>query len=970
METAKLKILDQKLNELISRFPKHLDLSIFKDKDRLLSYFDLDFLRKRSVEHLLRFLSAQYFNRKKLLSAVYLSPKTRRLELRIMPTKLEFPFSSKWVVGILTQLSLSSRYELFDQVQLLKAVQKIIPDLRIVKGSVYLFQGAEDSIKTLYAEFEKNGDQFFTLSEIKALKTSLKDELMKSIERLVPSVFMTRNQEEVLRNILTLSQQIEHGSDLPQVIMSYEAQTAEELIFTVICVCPETLDVISIDNLQKQTNSFFQWILERKQLVKYIRQHQPVFAYIFRVLLTPHPTILRSDGSLNFFAARQKIGHYLKLNIGEFRDFNGGILIKQEEMLHSLKNALPDISPELIENIFYSIAPIEMQAILPLPTLKMLFALFMETLELPLADSFDYAYKSCVKDHLFIAIVRIPKGTFHEMAKDHLLSFDLPEVKQAAISLAMNDSHVFGYLLETESTQLQNRFLDSLEKLLTYWSEEVKKQQVLCLSLENPITSLDPRIGGDGVSALFVKILFEGLMRIGPKGNLENGIAKNVEISADRKTYLFTLRPSFWSDGSPLTSHDFEYTWKKILAPGFNTAFAYLFYLIKNAELAKKGIVDMSEVGIRAVGDHILKVELESPSSNFLEFAAHPLFAPVCRRIDINEPNWPLEEGPRYVCNGGFKIEKNHKDSSYAFIKNNFYWDKERIHLERIIITTGHHTQMYEMFIQNKLHWLGSPWGTWGNYFKPGPNDEILTYPDKGVYWCVCNTKHPFLQNRKIRQALALAINRLNLLETIDYFKKPSYSPLPSSHSQIPAPAIFETENEKSLFKEGLEESGYSSSEIPHLKIAFTLRTIFGKSSAEFISSEWKQKLGLTTTIEGYDYKTLFANLTSGDFHIALVRWQPWVNDPFYTINFFANPNDPMNFSKWSHPELQHLIQEAQLETNDENRKFLLFKIEEILIREMPVIPLFDTYYQFMKKKFLQFTPNHMLMDFKWARLT
>jgi oligopeptide transport system substrate-binding protein len=969
MEHDKLRNLDQTLNDLINRFPQHLEPSIFKEKDRLLAYFDQEFLRKRSVKHLARLLTAQYLKKKKLLSTVYLSPKTRCLEMRIMPTKLEFPFASKWVIGILTQLSLGSRYELFDQVQLLKAVQKIIPDLRIVKGSVYVFQGADDNIKTLYAEFEKNGNHFFTASELKALKTSLEEELLKSIERLVPTVFMTRNQEEVLRNILTLSQQIEHGSDLPQVMMSYESQTAEELIFTVICVRVENLDPIPVDNLFKNKSSFSQWILERKQLVKYVEQHQPIFTYIFRVLLTPHPTILRSDGSLNFFAARQKIGNYLKLHIGEFRDFNGGILIKQEETLHSLKTSLPTIAPELIENVFYSIAPIEMQAILPLSTLKLLFDLFMEVFEKPLANSADYAYQSSVKDHLFIAMVRIPNGTFYEMAKDHLSSFDLPEVKQASIALEMNDSYVFGYLLETENIQLQKRFLESLEKLLTFWSEEVKKQQVLCLSLENSITSLDPRIGGDTMSALFLKMLFEGLMQIGPDGTLAKGIAQHIEISSDRKTYVFTLRPSFWSDGSPLTSYDFEYTWKKILTPRFNTAFASLFYPIKNAELAKKGIVDMSQVGIYALGEHTLKVELESPSPAFLEFTAHPLFAPVSKHVDINAPNWPLEEGSGYVCNGGFKIEKNLKDSSYVLVKNNFYWDKEKIQLERILIATSHHSQTYEMFLQNKIHWLGAPWGTWKNHFKPGPDDEALTYPNQGTYWCVCNTKHPFLKNRKIRQALALAIDRQNLLETIEYFENPAYSPLPSPHSQIQKHSLFESEDAKTLFNEGLEESGYSTSDIPHLTIDFTQRTIFGKSSAEFISSQWKQKLGLTTTIQGHDFKALFSNLTSGDFHIALIGWRPLVNDPFYTLNFFANPNEPINFSKWSHPEVQRLLHEAQLETDDGIRKILLRKIEELLINEMPIIPLFETCFQFMKKKSLHFVPNHILMDFKWARL-
>jgi len=76
-----------------------------------------------------------------------------------------------------------------------------------------------------------------------------------------------------------------------------------------------------------------------------------------------------------------------------------------------------------------------------------------------------------------------------------------------------------------------------------------------------------------------------------------------------------------------------------------------------------------------------------------------------------------------------------------------------------------------------------------------------------------------------------------------------------------------------------------------------------------------------------------------------------------------------MNMSKWSHPEVQRLLHEAQIETDDDIRKTLLYEIEEILVYEMPIIPLFETCYQFMKKKSLHFVPNHILMDFKWARL-
>ncbi len=964
VEVNKLTILDQKLQELIDRFPQLLDRTIFKERDRLIAYFDHDFTQKRSADHLFRLLSSQYFKKKKLLSLVSLSPKTRYLSLRILPTQLEFPFGSKWVVGILVQIYLN-RYELFDQEQLLKAVQKFLPDLKIVKGSIYTFQGAEDRIKTLYVEFEKNSSQYFTLSEIKKLKLGLEEELLSRIERVVPAVFMTRNQEEVLRNILTLSQEIDQSTDLPQIMISFDMQTAEDFVFTAICVRVENHETASVDNLIKQRSSFSQFILERKQLVKYLKDHQPIFAYIFKILLTPHPTILRSDGSLNFFAARQKIGNYLKENIGEFRDFNGGILIKQEETLHTLKNALPGLSPELIENVFYSITPIEMQAILPLPILKTMLQLFLHISELPLLDSFQYILKSSRKDHLFIVMLRIPHGPFYEIAKDHLLSFDLPEVKKASIALTLNDSYLVGYLLETETSHLQNLFIESLDKLLIYWRDEVKKTQVLRLGLENPVSSLDPRIGGDGVSALVLKMLFEGLMRISSKGSLENGIAHEVEISEDRKTYLFRLRPTVWSNGEPLTSYDFEYAWKKIVSPRFNTAFAYLFYIIKNAEAVKKGAAAMNQLGIHALDDLTLKIELESPSLNFLEYLAHPLFSPVCRQIDINEPNWPFEEGNHYVCNGPFKIEYNQRDSSYVFVKNPHYWEISRIHLDRILITASHHSQTEEMFYQNKIQWLGAPLGAWNNSYTPTEDDEVMVHPDHGLYWCVCNTRHPILKNNKIRKALALAIDRLQLLENLKYPKKPAYSPLPTSHCQTPNPSLFKTGNAQKLLSEGLEELGIPLSS---LNIGFTQRTVFGKAAAEFLSSEWEKKLGISTTIQGYDYKTIFSKLTTGDFQIALIRWQPWVNDPFYTLNFFANPEEPMNFSKWSHPDLQALLHEAQLETEKGKQIELLIRIEQILIDEMPIIPLFETCLQFMKKKYLLLEPNHTLIDFKWAR--
>ena len=280
MQNEKLATLSDKLKELINRFPHVFDLSIFKDRDRLLAFFDQEFVHKRSVAQLWRLLSSMHIKKKKLLRVIPHSSKTRCVEIRFIPAKLQYPFVSKWVVGILVQISLNNRYELFDQDQLLKAVQKLIPQLRIVKGSVYTFHAPDDNIKTIYTEFEKTGNQFFTLSELKKLKQNLAEEVISRVERLVPSVFMTRNQEEVLRNILTLSQEIEKTTDWPQVMISFETQTAEEFVFNAICVRAENPNTPSMDNLTKQKMGLCFWVLERKQLVKYLDQHQPVFAII------------------------------------------------------------------------------------------------------------------------------------------------------------------------------------------------------------------------------------------------------------------------------------------------------------------------------------------------------------------------------------------------------------------------------------------------------------------------------------------------------------------------------------------------------------------------------------------------------------------------------------------------------------------------------------------------------------------
>lgn len=968
IEEQKILSLNHKLEQLVNRFPKIFDSFIFKDRDRLLAFFEPEFIHKRSVDHLLRFITSLYIKKKNLLKILPYSSKTRFIEVRFLPTKLDFPFVSKRVIGVLVQISLNNRYELFDQDHLLKALQSFIPHLRIVKGSIYSFQAPQDSIKTIYVEFEKTGNLFLTLKERQLLLNEVREEIANRVERLVPAVFMTRNQEEILRNILTLSQEIQLPTDCPQVMISFETQKAEEFVFNLIYVRIENRNSLPIENLLNQKAQFGVWTLERKQLVKYLNQHS-IFAYVFRILLPPVGFIVRNDGALNFFSARTHIANHLKMCMGEFRDFNGGILIKQEETLLSLKQHLPEVMSEMIENLYYSITPIEMQAILGLNLLKTMVTLFLKILEIPFLSDSPYIIENRTTENRLLVMLRILNKDLYEIAKEHLLSFEFPEAIEASLFLSIQNSYVFGYIIDANDTQFTRRFLDSLKQLLQFWMKEINKQQVLRLTLENSVSSFDPRIGGDSVSAMVLKMLFEGLMRINAEGNLENAIAEKIEISPDSKTYLFHLRQSVWSNGLILTSHDFEYAWKKILSPNFDTVFAYLLYAIKNAKAAKRGLIPMSEVGIESVHDYLLKIELENPSPHFLECLTLPYLAPIPRNIDINEPNWPLEEGDHYICNGAFIISKNNKNN-YILSKNPLYWDKDKIYLDKVLVNTSyHHSQAYDIFSKNVTHWLGGPLGTWDDRFKPEETDELIVYQDNGVFWCNCNTQHPLLKNKKIRRALSYAIDREQLLNTIPYYNKPAYSLLPAIHSQIMLPFPYQTDQEiRELFLEGIQETGISLSNLPSLTICYTSLSAYGKAVADFLRHSWKTILGIDVIPVGYDYKHLFQKPISGNFEFILTRWQPWINDPFYTLNCLKDSEEPVNFSRWSHPLFQNLLTQAEQEKDPRKQNDLLAQIERLLQEESPIIPLFQTYYQSMKKKSLSLTPNHILLDFKWAR--
>lgn len=184
------------------------------------------------------------------------------------------------------------------------------------------------------------------------------------------------------------------------------------------------------------------------------------------------------------------------------------------------------------------------------------------------------------------------------------------------------------------------------------------RDQVLNIGLFDEPPTLNPAEVNNVTSIIVLDQIFDGLTRLNPKGEPELAMASDIQVSKDQTKYTFTIRDGAkWTNGDPVTAGDFEYAWKYQIDPNnANTPNAYLFYIIKNAEEAKKGKASLDQVGIKAINDKTLEVQLKYPVPYFTKLIANAYFYPVNEKIAKTNPKWALEAGDNYVTNGPFKM--------------------------------------------------------------------------------------------------------------------------------------------------------------------------------------------------------------------------------------------------------------------------------------------------------------------------
>lgn len=452
---------------LMRRLPKSFDLDVLSEMQHVLVICRDDFKAVRSARHLSRIISVQYLFRKSIREAVKQVPEKRHLSLKLFKARLRGTDGEKVVLGVLVALNFLKEQEIFEKKHLMTAIQNYLPSAEAVEDSFFANRRGTENICTVYIEIQKNDGKDFTKDEIRYLRQELPIDLKDRIEHLMHPVFMPRNEEEIMRNVLSLSSQIKYMRDIPQVTISFDEQTYSSLFFTVILVRVLKPGAPTILEQFQNSETILDYIHDRCKVVGHLRKKYLKEATVFRIKVTKD-NYLRKDRSIDLFKTRQFVVSELNRILGEFRDFNGGIISKQNELLCGVRDLLGNkikYNDLLLENFFYSLLPVSMRTIMEPIVLKHLFLMQIKAIEKGFFSDEALVLKIEQEANYVYVMIKAQDRLVQEEVSHLLSSLKISSTDIANTHVKVYDIFYIGYVYRCDDPRKQTQFCNKIKKL-------------------------------------------------------------------------------------------------------------------------------------------------------------------------------------------------------------------------------------------------------------------------------------------------------------------------------------------------------------------------------------------------------------------------------------------------------------------------------------------------------------------------
>ncbi len=459
---------------------------------------------------------------------------------------------------------------------------------------------------------------------------------------------------------------------------------------------------------------------------------------------------------------------------------------------------------------------------------------------------------------------------------------------------------------------------------------------------------LDPHTVSGVPEVKIINCLMEGLVAYHPTDDEipYPGAAESWDLSEDGTTWTFHLREDGrWSNGDPVTAQDFVYSWRRVLAPGLGNEYADWMYMVKGAEAYHKGEMDdITRVGVYADDDYTFRVELNEPVADFLKVMLNHSFLPVHPPTiekfggpGVRQSGWTRPES--YVGNGPYRLVKWEPDSVIRIERNPHYWDAGNVRTEAFEFypISDENTEL-RAFESGQLHITNSCPVNMREYYEQKFPDQIRFDPYAGVYFFRINTTRPPLDDVRVRQALALSVDREQIIRRLLKGREriaTTYVPDGIGGYHPDPREGFNPGRAREL----LAEAGYPGGKgFPEVEVLFNTSDNHRKI-CEAIQNMWRQELGIGVALTNKEWK-VYLNVTQNmQYDIARAGWI----GNLYAYSFLRTllSYSPNNETGYDDPEFDRLVEASMHTLDDEANHELIRAAENRMLDYQPVIPLY-----------------------------
>jgi oligopeptide transport system substrate-binding protein len=485
--------------------------------------------------------------------------------------------------------------------------------------------------------------------------------------------------------------------------------------------------------------------------------------------------------------------------------------------------------------------------------------------------------------------------------------------------------------------------------------ETLAEDQTFTYSLLDEFTSADPQIVEDVSGSAFARDLFEGLMNQDADGNLTPGVATGFTTNDAKDVYTFTLRDNaMWSDGNPVTAHDFVYAWRRLADPATASPYSWFAEImaLENVGAVLSGDSPTSALGVTALDNHTLEVRLTASLPYFAAMTTHASTFPTPQwRVRTFGNDWT--KPGNIVSNGAYVLTEHIPNERAVRERNTMYWNNDATILDKVVtLVINDENVDLTRYLAGELDKGTVPSGQYLRLKEEYP-DEATSFPRLCTYYYTFNLSpsgQEAYQDVRVRQALSYAVDRSVVTEKIlqaGQIQAFTFTPGATAGFEVPPVAFGQMSQDQRNINAKLLMAAAGYGPDNPLSIELMYNTSEGhKKIAIAVQQMWKETLGVNTTLANQEWKTFLKTRGGQNFDVARGGWCGDYNEASTFLDLLTTPSG-YNDGKFSNAEVDELMLEART-LSDATANYT--RVEEILANEMPVIPVYHYSGVFMLK--------------------